>query len=172
MQATPVVGSTPTDTLQINYIGQEKGIKQLNVQKIVQDDLDYLWFSTEDGLHRFNGLQMKVFADNPLDSSSIPDDHNRGLLIVEDTLWIASNSKGIFALDLRTEQFSIPFPEMSGAISYQVFQLNHQYLLFSLADVFYVLNRKTRQLTPVKLPSRLQVLWHLKKVPKKQRLFY
>ncbi|MEP2024047.1 two-component regulator propeller domain-containing protein [Reichenbachiella sp.] len=152
MQATPVVGSTLTDTLQINYIGQEKGIKQLNVQKIVQDDLDYLWFSTEDGLHRFNGLQMKVFADNPLDSSSIPDDHNRGLLIVEDTLWIASNSKGIFALDLRTEQFSIPFPEMSGAISYQVFQLNHQYLLFSLADVFYVLNRKTRQLTPVKLP--------------------
>ncbi len=144
--------ATQLDTLQINYLGQEQGLKQLNVQRIVQDELDYLWFSTEDGLHRFNGLQLKIFTSNPLDSLSIPDDHNRGLLIVDDTLWIASNSKGIFALDLRTEQFSTPFQELSNAISYQVFSLGDTHLLFSLSDRFYVLNRKSRSLTKVELP--------------------
>lgn len=144
--------ATQIDTLQINYIGQEQGIKQLNVQRIVQDDLDYLWFSTEDGLHRFNGLQLKIFTSNPLDSLSIPDDHNRGLLIVDDTLWIASNSKGIFALDLRTEQFFTPFQELSNAISYQVFSLGDTHLLFSLSDRFYVLDRKLRTLSKVELP--------------------
>ncbi|MEP3389735.1 MAG: two-component regulator propeller domain-containing protein [Reichenbachiella sp.] len=144
--------ATQIDTLQINYLGQEEGIKQLNVQKIVQDDLDYLWFSTEDGLHRFNGLQLKVFTSNPLDSLSIPDDHNRGLLIVDDTLWVASNSKGIFALDLKTELFVTPFDELSNAISYQVFSLDDTHLLFSLSDVFYVLDRKSRDLTQIQLP--------------------
>ncbi|WP_422359097.1 ligand-binding sensor domain-containing protein [Reichenbachiella sp.] len=147
-----ICGATQIDTLQINYIGQEQGLRQLNVQKIVQDDLDYLWFSTEDGLHRFNGLQLKVFTSNPLDSLSIPDDHNRGLLIVDDTLWVASNSKGIFALELKTEQFITPFEELSNAISYQVFLLGDTHLLFSLSDRFYVLDRKSRALTQVELP--------------------
>ncbi|UXX78568.1 hypothetical protein N7E81_14500 [Reichenbachiella carrageenanivorans] len=140
------------DTLQINYIGQEQGITQLNIQEIVQDDLDYLWFSTEDGLHRFNGKQLKVYEDNPLDSLSIPDDHNRGLLIVDDTLWIASNSKGFFGLDLRAEKFFIPFDRLSEVISYHVFQLDETHLLFSSANVFNIYNRKTKQLKEVVLP--------------------
>lgn len=146
------VEASEIDTLHINYIGQEQGIKQLNVQKIVQDDLDYLWFSTEDGLHRFNGLQLKVYSSNPLDSLSIPDDHNRGLLIVDDTLWVASNSKGIFALDLKSEEFITPFEELSNAISYQVFSLGNSHLLFSLSDMFYVFDRDSRILTQVLLP--------------------
>lgn len=152
IQVLEVFAQDRIDTLQINYIGQEKGIRQLNVQKIVQDSLDYLWFATEDGLHRFNGQQLKIFYDDPRDSLSIPDDHNRGLLIVDDTLWIASNSKGIFALDLKSEQFSVPFEELSGAISYEVFSLNQDHLLFSLTNSFYVLNRNTRELTQINLP--------------------
>lgn len=155
LQEYVAVGFSTVDTLQINYIGQEQGVAQLNIQKIVQDDLDYLWFATEDGLHRFNGLQLKVFTSNPLDSLSIPDDHNRGLLIVDDTLWIASNSKGIFALDLKTEQFCTPFKVLSDAISYEVFRLGEEHILFSLTDVFYVLNRNTRKLSQVKLPRSI-----------------
>ncbi|PIB35108.1 hypothetical protein BFP72_06720 [Reichenbachiella sp. 5M10] len=143
------VAGSSLDTLQINYIGQEEGVTQLNVQDIVQDEMDYVWFSTEDGLHRFNGLQMKIFADNPLDSLSIPDDHNRGLLIVDDTLWIASNSQGIFALDLRSETFIRPFEDLSNVISYKVFQLDDQHLLFSSSNTFYVYNRSTKGLTKI-----------------------
>lgn len=146
------VAQAQTDTLQINYIGQEQGVTQLNIQEIVQDDLDYLWFSTEDGLHRFNGKQLKVFEDNPLDSLSIPGDHNRGLLIVDDTLWIASNSNGFFGLDLRTETFFTPFERLSDVISYHVFQLDEDHLLFSSANVFNIYNRKTKQLKEIALP--------------------
>ncbi|MBU2916277.1 hypothetical protein KO526_19890 [Reichenbachiella agariperforans] len=143
------VAGAQLDTLQINYIGQEEGMTQLNVQDVVQDDMDYLWFSTEDGLHRFNGLKMKVFSGNPLDSMSIPDDHNRGLLIVDDTLWIASNSKGIFALDLRSETFIRPFDELSNVISYKVFRLNDQYLLFSSSNAFHIYDRSIKTLKKV-----------------------
>jgi ligand-binding sensor domain-containing protein len=84
-----------SDTIHVNYIGQEQGLLQLNVKDMAIDELGYLWAGTEDGLHRFNGYEFKAYLHNPLDSLSIKDDHVRGLLFTNDTLWIATNSKGI-----------------------------------------------------------------------------
>ena len=85
----------PSDTLHVNHIGQEHGLLQLNVKDMALDELGYLWAGTEDGLHRFNGYEFKVYLHNPMDSTSLKDDHIRGLLFTKDTLWIATNSSGI-----------------------------------------------------------------------------
>ena len=67
----------PIDTMYVNYIGQEHGLLQLNVKDMALDELGYLWAGTEDGLLRFNGYEFKAYLHNPLDSTSIKDDHVR-----------------------------------------------------------------------------------------------
>src|SRR5210317_714921 len=81
--------------LHANLLGQEHGLLQLNVKSMAQDKLGFLWVGTEDGLHRFNGYEFKPYLHDPNDSTSISDDHIRGLLFRNDKLWMASNTNGI-----------------------------------------------------------------------------
>jgi len=66
------------DTINVNHIGQEQGLLQLNVKDMTLDQLSYLWAGKEDGLQRFNGYEFKAYLHNPMDSTSIKDDHIRG----------------------------------------------------------------------------------------------
>ncbi len=51
----------------------EDGLSQSSVFSIVQDDIGFMWFATEDGLNKFDGNTFTVFRNNPNDSTSLPD---------------------------------------------------------------------------------------------------
>lgn len=145
------------DTLKIRQIGQEDGLIQLNVKAIYKDSLDYLWLATEDGLHRYNSVNFKVYINNPLDSLSIPEDHARDLYIANDTLFIASNSKGVFGLKLSSDTFinlseNIEVPNTN--TTYKILPLGKSALLFSLRNSLVLFNRKTKKLKNIALPKR------------------
>lgn len=144
------------DTLKVRQIGQEDGLMQLNVKAIAKDNLDYLWLATEDGLHRYNSKNFKVYINNPLDSLSIPEDHARDLHIVNDTLFIASNSKGVFGLKLATDTFINPsknseLPHTN--TSYKILPLGKSSLLFALRNAFILFNRHTKTQKTIPLPK-------------------
>lgn len=40
---------------------------------ICQDDDGFLWFSTKNGLNRYDGYQFQVFKNDPFDSLSLGD---------------------------------------------------------------------------------------------------
>ena len=42
---------------------------------IVQDDNGFIWFATEDGLNRFDGINFKVFKHNVSNPSSLPSNY-------------------------------------------------------------------------------------------------
>lgn len=143
------------DTLQINFIGQDQGLLQLNVKDMALDELGYLWTGTEDGLHRFNGYEFKAYLHNPLDSLSIKDDHVRGLLFTNDTLWVATNSKGILGFKPSENRFfSLLKNENTDLnISYKIMQLDEKYLLFSVKNNIILFNRNTKKSNIIKLPK-------------------
>ncbi|OBX22135.1 MULTISPECIES: ligand-binding sensor domain-containing protein [Bizionia] len=144
------------DTLKIKQIGQKEGLIQLNVKALVQDDLDYLWLATEDGLHRYNSADFKVYNNNPLNSLSIPEDHARDLFIANDTLFIASNSKGIFGLKLSTGKFielSKNLEVLNTNTSYKIRPLGKKALLFSFRNSFMIFDRKNKTLKTKNLPK-------------------
>ncbi len=77
----------------------ENGLAHNRVKRIVQDSRGFLWFCTADGLSRFDGAQFTNYRDEDgLVAPSIND-------ITEtraDLYWVATNSDGVFRLDLRS----------------------------------------------------------------------
>ncbi len=51
----------------------EDGLSQSSVFSIVQDDIGFMWFATEDGLNKFDGKKFTVYRPIENDSTSLPD---------------------------------------------------------------------------------------------------
>ncbi|MFB9054360.1 two-component regulator propeller domain-containing protein [Formosa undariae] len=150
------VNGQNSETLQINYLGQEHGLLQLNTTALALDDMGYLWVGTEDGLHRFNGYEFKNYVAKPDDSTTISDDHIRGLLSVKDTLWIATNSKGIQGYKRSENTFFslLPIPnkvDLNNA--YGAFQINNDLLLFSVKNHIILFDRILKTSKIINLPN-------------------
>ncbi len=56
-----------------NHLTIEDGLSQSSVTCILQDRSGFMWFGTQDGLNRYDGYNIKVFKNNPGDSTSLTD---------------------------------------------------------------------------------------------------
>ena len=140
------------DSLSVKYIGQKDGLLQLNVMDVEQDSLGYLWLSTQDGLHRYNGSQFKVYLSNPQDSSTIADDQLRDMYISKDALFAVSNSEGVLGLNLSKNKF-FKLGDGSGTIGYKVLALEGGFLMFSMKNHFLLFDRVTQSIDKIELPK-------------------
>ncbi len=82
------------------------GLSQGMVQCIIQDKEGFMWFSSKDGLNRYDGYHITVFRNNPQNPHSLPDNYVRWMQ--EDdkgNFWIGTTTKGICLYDKHTERF-------------------------------------------------------------------
>ncbi|MCM4157468.1 two-component regulator propeller domain-containing protein [Gramella sp. AN32] len=129
---------------------------QLNVKDLAIDNEGFLWAGTEDGLHKFNSYEFKALLHDPEDNSSIPDDHIRGLLYTNDTLWIATNSKGIVGFEpSKMEYFNLDSKKINTNLNtgYDVFFLDDSTLLFALKNYIVKYERAKKTYTVIALPK-------------------
>lgn len=57
-------GNAPT--LRFENLGLEEGLQQSSGNTIMQDSRGYIWISTQDGLHGYDGYEFKVYTNVPL----------------------------------------------------------------------------------------------------------
>ncbi|KAA3619565.1 MAG: response regulator [Calditrichaeota bacterium] len=92
--------------LKFEHIGREDGLTASSVLSILQDHQGFMWFGTTDGLFRYDGYRMTVFRNDPLDSTTLGNNHIWSLL--EDsygTIWIGTSAGGLNRFDRNKEQF-------------------------------------------------------------------
>ncbi|GAB1416820.1 hybrid sensor histidine kinase/response regulator transcription factor [Paludibacter sp.] len=78
------------------------------VYSITQDKLGFLWFGTQDGLNRFDGLDFKIFKTNNNNPQGIGSNSIFSLLeYVDGHIWVGTKN-GIYIYNPINEQFS-PF---------------------------------------------------------------
>ncbi len=83
----------------------QEGLADNNIHCILQDSRGFMWFGSEEGLHRYDGYNMKVYRRGD-DGSGISNNFIRALY--EDRfgrLWIGTDRGGITIFDLDTETF-------------------------------------------------------------------
>ncbi len=82
----------------------DQGLSHKSVYGIHQDRVGYMWFATQNGLNRYDGVRFKVYHQQPGNESSLSEDNINSM--VEDdlgNLWIGSWGGGLNRFDPRTE---------------------------------------------------------------------
>lgn len=151
--------SSLPDTLRVAHIAQEENLSQLNVLRFDFDDNGYLWAGTEDGLNRFNGYNMKTFSQTASEDVGLTDDHIRGLLYTEDTLWLGTNTHSVEAYIPSKDKFlhfrnkeKIAADE-SLSYTHGIFELSEKYLLVSALKNCFLIDRSTLEVKVIPLPN-------------------
>jgi len=99
---------TVTDTIKMNFdfLTIKDGLSQGMVQCILQDKDGYMWFSSKDGLNRYDGYRMTVFRNKPGMPYSLPDNYVTCMLEDEKgNFFVGTSTKGICLFDKRSEKF-------------------------------------------------------------------
>ena len=81
------------------------GLPNNNIFIIRQDHSGFLWFTTWDGLSRFDGHQFRNYYHDPSDSTTIPYFYLHKLCVdAFDHVWMVGNYK-LVRYDRQTDQF-------------------------------------------------------------------
>ncbi|HZB14529.1 MAG TPA: two-component regulator propeller domain-containing protein [Chryseolinea sp.] len=92
--------------LKFEHLGIREGLSHSNVRGILQDRDGFMWFSTHDGLNKYDGYKFTVYKNIPNDERSLS--HNNLWRMIEDrhgNIWIASWGGGLNMFDRETENF-------------------------------------------------------------------
>jgi ligand-binding sensor domain-containing protein len=87
-------------------ISLEQGLSQTIVENILQDKRGFMWFSSEDGLNKYDGYTFTVIRNDPGNTNSLS--HNTISFLYEDRLgrlWVGTNNGGLNRYDPDTESF-------------------------------------------------------------------
>lgn len=85
----------------------EQGLSHNAVMAVVQDKQGFLWFGTQDGLNRYDGLRFTVFRNNMRDSSSLFTSNIRNLFADrEGNVWAGTHFYGLHRFDPVTGKFT------------------------------------------------------------------
>jgi ligand-binding sensor domain-containing protein/signal transduction histidine kinase len=80
---------------------------QSRITNIVQDDYGFLWFGTYDGLYKYDGYSLKRYRHERGNANSVADGIITALYKDRDgSLWIGSESGGLYKLDPGRETFT------------------------------------------------------------------
>lgn len=92
-------------------ITTEQGLSNNMIRCVVQDNMGFLWFGTNDGLNRYDGYNFEILSYVFGDSLSISNNTINTLLTdKKGNLWIGTKA-GLDKLKLRTEEIThIRFP--------------------------------------------------------------
>lgn len=80
-------------TVKFSTLNIYDGLSQNNVRCILKDRMGYMWFSTDDGLNRYDGYNFTVYRHIPNDSHSLPA--NNITTLFEDregNLWVGTGN--------------------------------------------------------------------------------
>jgi len=95
--------------VKIRSLSIEDGLSSHNISCVTQDEIGYLWVGTDDGLHRYDGVNFQVYRNDPGDSLSISDTRVSTLLATSvnrvPELWIGTRN-GLNHLNLQTGVFT------------------------------------------------------------------
>ncbi|MCB0581116.1 MAG: hypothetical protein KDD10_17630 [Phaeodactylibacter sp.] len=83
------------------------GITGNQVQAIAQDSFGFMWFASQNGLHRYDGRQFVTYQYDPLDENSPADNYIEWLHIDRrGLLWLAHYGSGLSVFNPLTGAFS------------------------------------------------------------------
>ena len=152
--------------LSFNHLTTENGLQNGNVRAITEDYQGFIWIATEDGLHRFDGYDIKVYRHTEGDSTSISS--NFILTLYEDgfhNLWAGTIDEGLCLYNRELDNF-ITFKHkqndstsIAGNAIRSVFQASDQYIYVGSSGFSRITFTENNSISiqNIKLPSWIDI---------------
>jgi signal transduction histidine kinase/ligand-binding sensor domain-containing protein len=105
MQACSVLSFSQAGVPKFSHLTTNEGLYQNSVFAILKDHKGFMWFATDEGLHKYDGYKFTVYKHDPENTGSISNNWITDIL--EDTahnLWVVSAS-GLDKFDRKKESF-------------------------------------------------------------------
>jgi DNA-binding NtrC family response regulator/ligand-binding sensor domain-containing protein len=94
------------------HLSVADGLPNNHVKYIIQDHLGFIWFTTQNGLVKYDGYDFKIYAPEPNNPQSLST--RDPISVIEDhlgDLWIGTWSDGLIKFDRKTEIFNNYLPD-------------------------------------------------------------
>ena len=91
------------------HIDDRKGLSYNYVKTVFKDKAGFLWIGTESGLNRFDGYSLKVYRNDPSDSTSLFNDDVVRVYEAPGGILGVATSVGLCFYNPATETFSTDF---------------------------------------------------------------
>lgn len=141
------------ENISFQHITPEHGLSQKTAYCIIQDSEGFLWFGTQGGLNKYNGISFEHYKHDLLEVSSISD--NWVFSISEDrsgNVWVATN-KGFNRLEKRTGKITRYYHDpnnptsISNNMTFGVYVDNEGYVWVKTAEEINKLDTSTGEFT-------------------------
>ena len=100
-----VLSATPQCT--VTRYDESNGLVQWYVTQIVQDRQGMMWFSTWNGLNRYDGYSLQCFKSKPGDGVDIPSDRIQDMMLTADGNLLCQLDDRAFLFDVNTYQYKM-----------------------------------------------------------------
>ncbi len=143
---------------QLLSLTNDNGLSASLVTSIIKDSLGFMWFTTSDGLNRFDGQEFKVFRQNINEAHSLPAENiRRSFIDFEGKLWLSTVDSGLCVMDPYTEKFYKirppgPFDKMN--IMSITSDKNNNIWAGTWTQGLLFYNQKSKKSNLIHLPSR------------------
>ena len=83
------------------HFSVENGLSSNSVRAIIQDKYGFLWFGSDDGLNRYDGISIKVYKSDPWGQN----EYISALYDTGDEIWVGTD-RGLLVYDYETEKLT------------------------------------------------------------------
>ena len=95
-----------TQAVRFERLSIDNGLSNSYVTCILQDQLGFMWFGTQDGLNKYDGYQFTVYKHDPSNVNSLSDNFICSIYEGQGgVLWIGTENGGICRFDFNTGTF-------------------------------------------------------------------
>jgi ligand-binding sensor domain-containing protein/signal transduction histidine kinase len=134
--------STSADTVRFKHYTRAESLSQSVINDIAQDAQGFLWFATQNGLNRFDGVSFEKFiVTNDNNSNTLSANYIRSLYFQHPHyLWIGYDTKGISRFNLKSGKIknidlSTPFGSHKANVIRKIIGCNDDIWVASLAGI-------------------------------------
>lgn len=100
-----VYGATAQQVGGFEKLTIEDGLSQGFITYITQDKEGFLWIGTSHGLNRYDGREIRIFTNDPLDPYSIASNWIKGVKDLGDYILVELRDGNLNIFDKRTQKF-------------------------------------------------------------------
>lgn len=98
--------SAQQESIEFEHYSIDQGMYETNITCIVQDNIGFLWFSTNSGIEKYDGYNFTAYKNDPDDKNSIDNAFANTLYKdTEGNIWIG-NKRGFDLIDYNKEDFT------------------------------------------------------------------